>query len=260
VDPAKRLVARELESRWNTALERVNEIEKRIRDLDEQRSRRPAIDSEALLALAHDLPAVWNAPGGDVRTRQRLAHILLQEVVIDLDEAANQVVLVIHWTGGRHTEVRIARVRTGRYPDDRHPSAVEVIRKLGGHWPDRELAVTMNRMRCKGSDGNTWTVLRVRELRERLGIAEFDPDGVTAELITVDETARRLSICIGSVKRLIREGVLPATQLMPSAPWQIPAAAIETEEVKIGVRSVIERRPRNFNVLQDLKSLKLPGF
>ena len=159
VDPAKRLVARELESRWNTALERVNEIEKRIRDLDEQRSRRPAIDSGALLALAHDLPAVWNAPGGDIRTRQRLAHILLQEVVIDLDEAANQVVLVIHWTGGRHTEVRIARVRTGRYPDDRHPSAVEVIRKLGGHWPDRELAVTMNRMRCKGSDGNTWTVL-----------------------------------------------------------------------------------------------------
>jgi hypothetical protein len=260
VDPAKRLVARELESRWNTALERVNEIEKRIRDLDEQRSRRPAIDSEALLALAHDLPAVWNAPGGDIRTRQRLAHILLQEVVIDLDEAANQVVLVIHWTGGRHTEVRIARVRTGRYPDDRHPSAVEVIRKLGGHWPDRELAVTMNRMRCKGSGGNTWTVLRVRELRERLGIAEFDPDGVTAELITVDETARRLSICIGSVKRLIRDGVLPATQLMPSAPWQIPAAAIETEEVKIGVRSVIDRRPRNFKVLQDLKSLKLPGF
>lgn len=260
VDPAKRMVARELEARWNTALERVNEIEKRIRDLDEQRLRRPAIDREALLALAHDLPAVWNAPGGDIRTRQRLAHILLQEVMIDLDEAANQVVLVIHWTGGRHTEVRIARVRTGRYPDDRHPSAVEVIRKLGGHWPDRELAVTMNRMRCKGSDGKTWTVLRVRELRERLGIAAFDPHGVTAELITVDETARRLRICIGSVKRLIREGVLPATQLMPSAPWQIPAAALETEEVKIGVRSVIDRRPRNFKVLQDLKSLKLPGF
>jgi hypothetical protein len=260
VDPAKRLVARELEARWNTALERVHELEKRIRDLDEQRLRRPVIDRGALLDLAHNLPAVWNAPGGDIRTRQRLAHILIQEVVIDLDEAANQVVLAIHWTGGRHTEVRVARVRTGRYPDDRHPSAVEVIRKLGGCWPDRELAVTMNRMRCKGSDGKTWTVARVRELRERLGIVEFNRDGVTAELITVDETARRLSICIGSVKRLIREGVLPATQLMPSAPWQIPSTALATEEVKIGVRRVIERRPRNFKVLQDLKTLKLPGF
>lgn len=260
VDPAKRLVARELEGRWNTALKRVDNIEKRIRDLDEQRLRRPAIDRESLMALAHNLPAVWNAPGGDIRTRQRLTHILIQEVLIDLDEAANQVVLVIHWTGGRHTELRVARVRTGRYPDDRHPSAVEVLRKLGGHWPDRELAVTMNRMRCKGSDGKTWTVARVRELREHLRISEFDPDGVTAELITVDETARRLSICMGSVKRLIREGVLPATQLMPSAPWQIPAAALAAEETKIGVRKITERRPRNFKVLQDLKTLKLPGF
>jgi len=61
-------------------------------------------------------------------------------------------------------------------------------------------------------------------------------------------------------ERLIREGVLPATQLMPSAPWQIPAAALDTEAVKIGVRAVMERRPTNFNALQDLRTLKLPGF
>jgi len=48
------------------------------------------------------------------------------------------------------------------------------------------------------------------------------------------EAAHRLNICVGSVKRLIREGVLPATQLMPSVPWQIPTAALDTEAVKIG--------------------------
>jgi hypothetical protein len=48
--------------------------------------------------------------------------------------------------------------------------------KLGGQWPDREVAVTMNRMRCKPSDGKAWTTIRVRELRERLGIAPFDPE------------------------------------------------------------------------------------
>jgi excisionase family DNA binding protein len=79
---------------------------------------------------------------------------------------------------------------------------------------------------------------RVRELRERLGIMVFDPSSVKIETITVDETARRLNICIGSVKRLIREGVLPATQLMPSALWQIPVSALDTEAVKIGVRAV----------------------
>jgi excisionase family DNA binding protein len=118
----------------------------------------------------------------------------------------------------------------------------------------------MNRMRCKSSDGKSWTVARVRELRERLGITVFDPSSVKIETITVDEAARRLNICIGSVKRLIREGALPATQLMPSAPWQIPASALDTERVKIRVRAVMERRPNNFTELQDLKTLKLPGF
>jgi hypothetical protein len=61
------------------------------------------------------------------------------------------------------------------------------MRKLGGQWPDRELAVTMNRMRCKSSDGKSWTVARVRELRERLEIAAFDPGTVTVETVIGDE-------------------------------------------------------------------------
>jgi hypothetical protein len=212
------------------------------------------------MALAHDLPAAWNAASTDPRTKQRIARILIQEVVIDLDDASNEAVVTIHWNGGRHTEVRVARVRCGRYPEDRHPSPVEVIRKLGGQWPDRELAVTMNRMRCRSADRSSWTTVRVRELRERLGVAPFDPTAPAVKTISVDETARRLQICVGSVLRLIREGALPATQVMPSAPWQIPVAALESEAVKIGVRGVIERRPRNFTVLQDGKTLKLPGF
>jgi len=260
VDPAKRLVARELEGRWNMALEQVEQLERRIREIESQAAQRPSLDREQLMALALDLPAVWNAPNTDARTKQRLTRVLIQEVVLDIDDDANQVVLMIHWTGGRHSEVRVAKVRTGRYPDDRHPSPVEVIRKLGGQWPDRELAVTMNRMRCKSADGKTWTVERVRELRERLHIPAFDPAAAKMETISADETARRLNICVGSVMRLIREKVIPATQLMPSAPWQIEAAALETDAVKIGVREVIERRPRNFKVLQDSKNLKLPGL
>jgi excisionase family DNA binding protein len=117
----------------------------------------------------------------------------------------------------------------------------------------------MNRMRCKSADGSSWTVVRVKELRERLKIAPFDPLAPGEKTITVDEAVRHLKICVGSVYRLIREGTLPATQLMRSAPWQIPLAALDTEAVRIGVRNVIERRPNNFVVLQDLKTLKLPG-
>jgi DNA invertase Pin-like site-specific DNA recombinase len=259
VDPDQRLVARELEARWNTALGRVAEMESRLVQLEATATTRPKIDPAALLALAHDLPAAWNAPNTTMRTKQRLTRILIQEVVLDQKEDAKEAVVTIHWTGGRHSEIRVARVRSGRYPEDRHPSPVEVIRNLGGQWPDRELAVTLNRMRCRSADGTTWTTVRVRQLRERMGIAAFDPTQPREQTISVDETAHRLHICVGSVLRLIREGSLPAKQLMPSAPWQVPVAALDTEPVRIGVRAVVERRPRNFEVLQDEKTLKLPG-
>ena len=107
VDPAKRHVARELEARWNAALERVAELERRLDDLKAQSATRPKIDRARLLQLAHDLPAAWNAPSADTRTKQRLIHILIREIVCDLDDASNEAVLLIHWTGGRHTEVRV---------------------------------------------------------------------------------------------------------------------------------------------------------
>lgn len=259
VDPGKRHVARELEARWNAALERVAQLERRIANLEADVASRPKIDRAALMQLAHDLPAAWNAPTTDARTKQRLTHILIQEVMIDLDDATNEAVVTIHWLGGRHTELRVARVKTGRYPADRQPSPVAVMRKLGGQWPDRELAVTMNRMRCKSANGESWTTARVRELRERLGIAAFDPTAA-GETISVDAAAHRLEICVGSVHRLIRQGVLPATQLMPSAPWKIPVTALDTTAVQAGVREIVARRPRNFASLQDVKTLRLPGM
>ena len=111
VDPAKRHVVRELEARWNAALERGCQLEQRIARLDSDAAQQPKIDRAALMQLAYDLPAAWNAPTTDDRTRQRLARILIQEVLIDLDDASNEAVVTVHWTGGRHTELRVPRVR-----------------------------------------------------------------------------------------------------------------------------------------------------
>jgi hypothetical protein len=158
-------------------------------------------------------------------------------------------VLAEPWSGSRM--LRIASP---------HPSPVTAIRKLGGQLPDRELAVTLNRKRCKPPDSKAWTTVRVRELRERLGIAAFDPALPRAETISADATATRLGICIGSVHKLIRKGVLPATQLMPSAPWQIPVAVLDTEAVKTGIREIVGRRPKFYKRFQEDKTLRLPGF
>lgn len=260
VDPDKRLVARTLEARWEAALERERQVRERLAALEVDAAARPAVDRERLRALAQDLAPVWNAPSTDMRHKQRLVRILIEEIITDVDDARHEVVLIIHWVGGRHTEIRVARVRGGRYPENPRASAVEALRRLGGRWPDRELAVTLNRMRCRGEHGTPWTTVRVRELRERLGIPAFTPDATHPATISAADAAERLSICVTSVHRLIRAGALPAVQVMPSAPWEIPLDALATEAVRIGVRAIVARRPRNFGRLQDNKTLRLPSL
>jgi DNA invertase Pin-like site-specific DNA recombinase len=260
VDPDKRLVARTLEARWEATLARERQLRERLAALETDAAKRPVADRPRLLALAQDLVAVWNAPSTDMRHKQRLVRLLIQEIVVDVDDARREVVLVIHWVGGRHTEVRVARVRAGRYPENGHPNAVEALRRLGGRWPDRELAVTLNRMRCRGERGVPWTTVRVRDLRERLGIPAFTPDGSRPPMVSAAAAAEHLSICVASVHRLIRAGTLAAVQVMPSAPWEIPLDALNTEAVRIGVRAIVARRPRNFGHLQDNKTLRFPDL
>jgi hypothetical protein len=258
VDPAKRFVARELEARWNGALEKVVEIERRIEELRANAAGRPKIDRAALMRLAHDLPTAWNAPTADTRTKQRLIHILIQEIVCDVDNVANAVVLLVHWTGGRHSEIRVPKVKTYWGPGGSASSAVDAIRKLASRWGDRDIAVSLNRMRCKTGDGETWTTVRVRDTRERLGI----PEGRRTDdgMISLAKAAERLKICIGSAKRLVDWGVLPATQLMPGATWLVPADALDTPAVLQGAQGVIARRPKNYENYQYDKVVRLPGL
>jgi hypothetical protein len=63
VDPDNRLVAAELERRWNETLKIHNELEQ---ELDLLRASQPSQMSEtmreSLLTLGQDLPALWNHP------------------------------------------------------------------------------------------------------------------------------------------------------------------------------------------------------
>jgi len=260
VDPAKRHVARTLEARWNAALEQVAAVEQKLGRLGAEIRSKLGVDPTVLMQLASDLPFVWNAAGTDARARQRLVRLLIEEVVIDIDAEKNEFVLLLHWIGGRHTEVRLARRKTGRFPPGRELAAGEVLRKLGGHWPDRELAVTLNRMRCRTEDGETWTTVRVAALRDSLAIPPYDPDAEVPKTMSVDATAKRLGVCVASVHKLIRSGVLPATQIMYSAPWKIPVDALESEAVRIGLQEIAARRPRQAYEKVTDKSMTLPGF
>lgn len=76
----------------------------------------------------------------DMRLKQHIMRILLVEVILDVSDSTDEVVLTLHWTGGQHSQVRVQRVKTGRYPTGQASSAVEAVQKMGGRWPDRGIA------------------------------------------------------------------------------------------------------------------------
>ena len=72
VDPDQRLVAAELEARWNTALQKVKELESKLHAFDRESQSVPVPNKQTLLSLAQDLPAIWNSPSTDMRLKQRI--------------------------------------------------------------------------------------------------------------------------------------------------------------------------------------------
>jgi len=91
VDPDNRLVAAELEVRWNAALAHLRMCETRLAELTATPA--PPPDREALLRLASDLRAAWDAPTADARVKQQLVRTLVEEIVVDVDDATREIVL-----------------------------------------------------------------------------------------------------------------------------------------------------------------------
>ncbi|WP_457663599.1 recombinase family protein [Sinorhizobium medicae] len=143
-DPENRLVTSELEARWNKALARVGEIEAKIAKHWTVAPQPIPMSASQLVALAGNLRAVWTAPSTDARLKKRIVRTLIHEVVADLDDVASEIVLVIHWVGGVHTELRLPKRRRGQRnatPDD----IVEAVRQLVLIANDDVIAGVLNR-------------------------------------------------------------------------------------------------------------------
>jgi excisionase family DNA binding protein len=216
VDPENRLVASELESS-------------------------PLPDKEILLSLAQDLPAIWNSPTTDMRLKQRIVRILIHEIIADVDENAHEIVFLLHWTGGRHSELRIKKNMTGKHRRCTRVEAVEAIRQMAAKYSDQQIASTLNRLGLRTGAQHTWTEGRVRWARQYHGFSACDANRNVDQMLTMEETAESLGISARTVRRLIEQKKLPATQVVACAPWQIPAEALKTETVQMAVRDIKNR-------------------
>ena len=232
VDPDQRLVAAELEARWNAALQKTQDLENRLRDFDDEIKSMPAPSKEVLLSLAQDLPAIWNSPSTDMRLKQRLVRIVIDEIIADLDEKSGEIVLVIHWAGGRHSELRVKKNETGKHRRCTNVDAIGIIRQMAERFSDEQIAATLNRLGLKTGAGNTWNEARVRSARQYQQLPTFDPSHPGNNSLTLREAAQRLNVGLTIVRRMIAEKMLPASQVVACAPWQIPAEALDSEAVR----------------------------
>jgi DNA invertase Pin-like site-specific DNA recombinase len=245
VDPDQRLVAAELEARWNAALQKMRELEEKLREFDLGIKNVSLPSKELLLSLAQDLPAVWNSPSTDMRLKQRIIRILIEEMIADVDESSREIVLLIHWTGGRHSELRLKKRETGQHRKCTSAETVEVVRQMAGRFTDELIAATLNRLGMRTGVGNTWDKDRVYSLRHYHQFHNFDPQHPRTT-ISLKEAAQRLQVSEGSVRHMIVEKKLPATQVVEYAPWEIPVEALDSEEVQKIVGEIKSRatRPR----------------
>src|SRR5262249_41892136 len=161
---------------------------------------------------AKDLPAIWDAPATDAKLKQRLVRLLVHEIVCDVDEDASVIMLTIHWVGGRHSELRVRKNRTGEHHRCTDMEAVEVVRRMAGKWSDEQIATTLNRIGLRTGAGNAWVKARVASLRSYHRLPAHDPSRSSATL-TLEQAAGRLGVSEGVVRRLILSEVLPATQV-----------------------------------------------
>jgi hypothetical protein len=82
---------------------------------------------------------------------------------------------VLHWHGGRHTELRVARSWSGRTKRCTDAEAIALVRRMAGRWDDDAIAMQLNLLGWRTGTGNHWTRVRVRELRSRLDLLACDP-------------------------------------------------------------------------------------
>jgi hypothetical protein len=242
-DPANRLVAGELEARWNKALARVAEVESKIVVHD---AARPMLapDPVSLATLATDLKTVWTAPTTDARLKKRIVRTLIQEVIADVDPEAAEIILVVHWISGVHSEIRLPRRRHGQ----RNSTSADIIvavRQLASIANDDLIAGILNRNGLLTGHGNRWTRERVTSLRShhRIPVFKAADDGIEP-CLNLGKAAQLLGISPKTLRLAAQAGEISAVHPLPDGPWIFSRAALSSSAAR-AIAGRAQHNPRH---------------
>jgi hypothetical protein len=238
IDPENRLVARELERRWNLALEAKQALELRIAEESGAAAPSSVGTLEEFQTLANDLEAVWNDERTDERTKKRLLRALIREIVVDVDEQTSEVVLLIHWKGGIHTPLRLPRRRRGQSNGQTPKDIIEAVRSLARICSDQMIAGVLNRAKLLTGHGNFWSRALITSLRHRNGIACHDTQRQAEQgWMNLSKAAQLLGTTRNTLREAIERGEIAAERPVSCGPWILNRQSLQSE----GALRFIER-------------------
>jgi len=163
-------VASELERRWNETLLKVARLEEQLQAVVVE-DPVSAQERQALLVLGEDLAGVWDNPATSGELKKRIARTLVKEVVLFAE--ARVIKALVHWQGGEHTELRVARLSRRDSASPTSTDTVEIIRGLARQMADRFIANLLNRLKIPTARGHTWNEARVRAIRHGYEVAVY---------------------------------------------------------------------------------------
>jgi len=223
VDPANRLVAGELERRWNEALQAVHRFESEIAALDAKKP--PPLgekERQHLMQLGADLERAWSHPAASASIRKRILRAALVEIIARIDNGF--IEMVLHWQGGDHMALKLKMNTAGKHRWTVPEDTLTLVRELARQMPDKQIARLLNRAGKPTGRGNGWTEVRVRSFRHHHEIAVYRP-GEWADRgeITLEAAAKIIGVTPMTALRMIQRGDIKGRQQCRGAPWVIRA-------------------------------------
>jgi DNA invertase Pin-like site-specific DNA recombinase len=130
-DPANRLVAAELEARWEQALRERERLTREAEELDRQAASPLGVaERRRVREMAADLGKVWHARTTGMEDRKELLRFLVHRVYLDGVTEAGQIRIEVEWHTGARTRVKVPRPLVGAWAPKTPDAAVKRIREL----------------------------------------------------------------------------------------------------------------------------------
>ncbi len=221
-EPENRLVARTLERKLEQSFATAERERGKLAALEHARPQPlTSAERDALSRLARDLPRLWDARTTTDRDRKQLLRTVISEVVVTVHAEQRHAALEVAWEGGARTELTVKLNARGPERHRLGEDTIALICRLAEHHPDRQIAQILSLQGRRTGTGLPFTEARVKAARQRAGISAAPPPDPDGELHTIDEAASELGVSVFTVRRWLREGLLPGEQTTPGAPWRI---------------------------------------